>query len=172
MAGNSQVIYLDTCVFITWLTNEKTRTAEEIEAIAEIFRRMEKREIRIVTSVITISEILPGKIPAGVYEMLDRAMRHPNFTRYMVDIRVAKLTQDIRDYYVRNPTKDGSRVLKTPDAIHMATAILARANVFHTTDERLLRYNGNVGDHDLVIELPPRNRQLSIAFPEPDAGSS
>ena len=49
-----------------------------------------------------------------------------------VNLGIAKKAQDIRN---RMPS------LKTPDAIHIATAIVSEAIVFHTFDKQLLNLN-------------------------------
>jgi hypothetical protein len=44
--------------------------------------------------------------------------------------------------------------LKSPDAIHLATAILYRADEFHTFDDQLIGLSGNVGGHRLIVCKP------------------
>ena len=60
-----------------------------------------------------------------------------------VDIRVAEKAQAIRNRSSRN--------LKTPDAVHIATAILSGAKFFHTFDEGLLRLSGTDDVDGLAI---------------------
>jgi PIN domain len=76
-----------------------------------------------------------------------------------MDSKCAGLAHDIRDHYVAA----GNKGIKTPDAIHLATAILYRATEFHTFDERLLDLSGNVGGHGLKICKPEaKNPQLDL----------
>ncbi len=68
-----------------------------------------------------------------------------------------------RDYYQQRKTTDNLPTLTTPDAIHLATAIIYRANEFHTFDEHnetrkrraLLPLNGNVAGYPIVVCKPP-----------------
>jgi predicted nucleic acid-binding protein len=109
-----------------------------------------------MTSVLTTAEVLEGKIPAGVDTLLNGLMRR--MSRVSIDIKVAQLAHDIRNHY----TKEGQSI-KTPDALHMASAILHRVDEFHTFDERLLVLNGNVAGHRLMICKPvARNPQLDL----------
>jgi hypothetical protein len=71
------------------------------------------------------------------------------------------LAHDIRDYYIIRAQEHGGKTLSTADAIHLATAILYRADEFHTFDERgsaknlgLIPLSGNVGGHSLKICKP------------------
>lgn len=64
-------------------------------------------------------------------------------------------------------TAGGSK-LKTPDAIHLVTAILHRADEFHTFDETLTALSGNVAGHRLTICKPiAKNSELDLNPPKP-----
>ena len=45
------------------------------------------------------------------------------------------MAHDIRDYYQRIKDQNDGKLLQTPDAIHLATAIMYRATEFHTFDD-------------------------------------
>ena len=82
--------------------------------------------------------------------------------RQSVDIRIAELAHDLRNYYAAK-----GQSLKTPDAIYLATAIHHRATEFHTFDNQLLSMNGNVGGNRLVICKPETNNpQLDLRKPK------
>ena len=73
-----------------------------------------------------------------------------------MDIRVAEKAQAFRN--------KSSRTLTTPDAVHIATAVLSGAKLFHTFDDRLLRLNGDDEVDGLAItacEIPGMNLPLS-----------
>lgn len=171
MAGNNPIYYWDTCIFLAWLKNETTRKPGEMEGIHDCLERVKKRQISIMTSVVTYTEITTLKIPAGVETMLEEVMQRPNCAKIGVDMRVAKLARDLRNYYLARPDTYGGKTIATPDALHLATAILYRANEFHTFDEKdqpkynslgLLRLSGDVGGHNLVICKPPEDKQASL----------
>ena len=84
-----------------------------------------------------------------------------------IDGRVALLAREIVDYYKCNKqvrtTRKGKTVeksIKAADAVHLATAILHRVDVFHTLDDggqdgfSLLELNGSVAGHSLAISKP------------------
>ncbi len=171
MAGTNPHYYWDTCIFVAWLKDEKTRQPGEMDAIRDCIKKFNKRELYLMTSVLTITEISILKIPAGTETLLEEVMQRPNFSKISIDMRVAKLARDLRNYYlVRNQDFRG-KTLTVPDALHLATAILYRADEFHTFDENgdknslgLLPLNGNVAGHDLKICRPPISQQLGLAL--------
>lgn len=60
---------------------------------------LKKRQILIMTSVVTYTEITTLKIPAGVETMLEEVMQRPNCAKISIDMRVAKLARDLRNYW-------------------------------------------------------------------------
>ncbi|HEX8165602.1 MAG TPA: PIN domain-containing protein [Beijerinckiaceae bacterium] len=93
--------------------------------------------------------------------------------RIGMDGKVASLAHDIRDHYMARAAEFGGKTLSTPDAIHLATAILYRADEFHTFDNDgsakslgLIPLSGNVGGHRLTICKPQaRNPGLDLRRP-------
>lgn len=172
MAGTRSVYYWDTCIFLAWLKNETTRKSGELDAIAACLERFKKREISLVTSVLTMVEMTSAKIPAGTESMLEGVMQRPNFTNVAVDLRVAKLALDLRNHYLAQ-TSLGGKTLTVPDSLHVATAILYRVTEMHTFDEKndakqnslgLIPLSGNVGGHNLVICKPPIPVQMPLGL--------
>lgn len=179
MSGTRPVYYWDTCLFLAWLKNETTRKAGEMDAIADVIARFNKRQVSLITSVITITEISIAKIPAGTDGLLEDVMQRTNFSRLAADIRVAKLARDIRNWYLARPEEFGGSTVTVPDSLHLATAILYRANEFHTFDGKdspkynalgLLPLSGNVGGHPLIITKPPIPTQPSLPGMAGNAG--
>ncbi|HBG30694.1 MAG TPA: hypothetical protein DDW98_08715 [Gammaproteobacteria bacterium] len=173
MAGTRPVYYWDTCLFIAWLANEQTRKAGELEAVFDGIAKLKRREVSLMTSVLTVVEITANKIPTGTESMLVEAMQRPNFTRIAVDHRVARLAREIRDHYLSR-SQWGGKTVSVPDSIHLATAILYRATEFHTFDGKdskplnalgLLQLSGDVAGHSLTICKPPVPVQTSLRAP-------
>jgi predicted nucleic acid-binding protein len=167
MAGSNPLYYWDTCVFLVWMKNETGRAPGDMQGVVDCLNRFKKRELSIMTSVITLTEVTVGKLPAGADTLLDNAMQRPNFTKVSVDIKVARLARDLRNYYLVRPEFNGKTV-SVPDSIHLATAILYRATEFHTFDEKdgkrdktlgLMQLSGKVGGHNLIIRKPPEHDQ-------------
>ena len=116
----------------------------------------------------TRTEVLECRLTDEAKHLFDGALQRRNVQLIAQDIRVADLSHEIRNYYQAKGTK-----LSSPDAIHLATAILYRANEFHTFDNGgigkslgLLPLSGNVGGHRLTICKPQaRNPGLDLRKP-------
>ena len=155
MPGTNPLYYWDACMFLAWL-NDEQRASGEMDGVREIVERAKRRDCRLMTSVLTTVEVLEAKIPAGVDTMLNGLMRR--MARVSIDIKVAQLAHDIRSYYA----KDGQSI-KAPDALHLASAILHRADELHTFDSRLIALTGDVAGHRLTICKPvARSPQLDL----------
>ena len=158
MAGSNPLYYWDTCLFLAWLKDEQRKTGE-MDGVREVISRQRRREIRIATSVITQIEVLQSKIPAGIGPLFTDLLKR--LIRVSVDSKVAALAHDIRDFYIKRASEHGGRTLSTPDAIHLASAILYRVDAFHTFDEKgnaknlgLIPLSDNVAGHRLMICKP------------------
>jgi predicted nucleic acid-binding protein len=167
VAGAEPTYYWDTCLFLAWLKDEQRLTGE-MDGVREIIERSKRKEVRIVTSVLTKVEVLSGRMPVGMDTLFSGLMKriHP----LSMDIKIAQVAHDLRDYYSNNRAQYGGKMLGTPDAVHLATAILYRVTEFHTFDNDgdaktlgLLPLSGNVGGNRLTICKPQaRNPQLDL----------
>ncbi len=156
MPGADPLYYWDTCLLLAWLKDEE-RKSGEMDGVREIIERSKKRDCRIMTSVITTVEVLQATIPAGVDTLFQGLMRR--LSRVGVDTKVAQLAHDIRNHCKNS----GTKVIGTPDSLHLATAILHRADQFHTFDQELIDLSGNVAGHRLVICKPEaKSPQLDL----------
>lgn len=174
MAGTRPVFYWDTCIFLAWLKDETTRKPGEMEGVEDVLARFKRRDVGLMTSAVTLIEASAAKIPASLFVQLEDVMQRPNFSRISVDIRVAKLARDLRDYYTLRPETYGKLTLSVPDAIHVASAILYRATEMHTFDKKdkpkyetlgLLPLSGGIGGYNLKICMPPGPMQSEIKWP-------
>jgi predicted nucleic acid-binding protein len=160
MSGNTEVYYWDSCLFLAWLKNEP-REKEEMDGVRDVIERVRRREAKIVTSVLTITEVGGAELPAGSLNLFTELLKRPGVTKISVDVKIAKLATEIRDYYRERPDKFNNKTVGTPDSIDLATAILFRVTEFHTFDRKnkggtlgLLHLSGNVGGHNLVVTKP------------------
>jgi len=168
MPGSSPLYYWDACLFLAWLKDEE-RPSGEMDGVREIIERAKRREVRLMTSVLTQIEVLASKIPVGMDTLFTALLKR--LSRGSVDTRVASLAHDLRNYY----SAKGGKTLSVPDAIHLATGVLYRADEFHTFDRDgsshslgLLPLSGDVGGHRLIICKPvARNPQLDLRKPPP-----
>jgi predicted nucleic acid-binding protein len=96
-------------------------------------------------------------IPAGMDTLFSGLLKR--LTRVSMDTKIATLAHDLRNHYANA----GGNKLKTPDAIHLATAILFRADEFHTFDEALIALSGDVAGHRLIVCKPvAKNPELDL----------
>lgn len=170
MSGASPLYYWDTCLFLAWLQDEN-RKSGEMDGVREVIERSKRREVRLMTSTLTSVEVLTAKIPAGFDTLFVGLLKRVN--RVSVDIKVAAMAHDLRNYYASHPTEFSNKILSTPDAIHLASAIIYRADEFHTFDAAgnakllgLLPLSGNLAGHGLKICKPETRRpQLDLRNP-------
>lgn len=155
-----EIVYLDTTVLLAWIKNE-TRHNGEMEGVEYCIERIVNGEIKGITSVNTLGEILEGNVGAEKRAFIDRAMGQRRGLELIdVDRRVALLAQEIRQYY-----RQRGKNIKLPDATHLATAIHFRVVALYTFDEHdLLPLNGNVAGYNLVICKPPLPVQGKLPF--------
>lgn len=169
MSGKTKPLYYwDTCIFLAWIQEEgpPRRKPGDMEGIDEVIKRMNSGEIRVFTSVLTHSEILDCKfLNQRAKDRYLQIFQRPEIIEANVDSGIAIIASELRNHYrkIREllPPKDQSKVfdLKTPDAIHLATAIYYDAKEFHTFDgdgdkPGLLGLDGSVGNHSLRIRKP------------------
>ena len=113
---------------VAWLKDEK-RSRGEMDGVRETIARQRRREVKIMTSVVTSVEVLSAKIPVGMDRLFADLLKR--ISRVGVDSRVATVAHDLRNHYAQK----GGKTVSTTDAIHLATAIHYRADEFHTFDE-------------------------------------
>lgn len=122
-----KAIGIDTMVFIYHLEDHPSYCM----ITEKIFEAVENGRHNAVTSVITLLEILvkPKKEnnTAAVKDYRDILFTFPNLKIIDVDVRVSDVASNLRAKYN----------IKTPDAIQIATAVLAGAGTFITNDESL-----------------------------------
>lgn len=162
MSGEKKIVYFDSCIFITWLKNEKRPDPTDMQAVQDIIEKVQKREITIITSTITQTEIAACKVGKGALTTFDDLLKRKNLQRISVDIKIAKIARELRDYYQSEAytlgadgKRIGSKTFTTADAIHIATAIINKAEALYTFDDFLISLSGNVGGYNLKIQKPP-----------------
>ena len=150
MNGEAEIAYSDACVFIAVLDNEPDR-ADVVEAQ---FSALRARGASIVTSAITLAEVAyastePAPINPSNTTAIDAFMQRPRRFRYRpVSQAIALEARGL----VREAKALGVKKIRTPDAIHLATARDAKADLFLTYDRALL---------DLRMNLPFRIEEPS-----------
>lgn len=130
----SRVICWDTSVMIDYIRGNKSRNPDRLPQIEAVMNSVECGNYKIIVSSLLYVEILGRKNHPRVMETFNQLMKKINLIRDIgVSTNIAKRAQIIRNRFSQ---------LETPDAIHIATAVISQAIVFHTYDEYLLRLNG------------------------------
>jgi predicted nucleic acid-binding protein len=120
-------IYWDTMLFIYWM-EDSPQFAKRVDAIRS---RMRQRNDELITGALTVGEVL-----AGVYRKAtaERAREARAALESAVDL-VVPFTVETADLYGQIR---GSMNVPPADAIHLASAAQARADLFLTNDSRLV----------------------------------
>jgi predicted nucleic acid-binding protein len=156
-----RVQYWDSGVFIEYLTNFNRPRAELIH---ELILDLERGAIRVVISTFVIAEVRYFTSPGGQDTVrFDRQNRDritelftsDKFDYWVLTNRIAQMAADIGNQFRR---------ISPPDCVHLATALAAGVDVFFTYDgaihqsrrDKLLAYNGRIGDRPLEIRVPFR----------------
>ena len=151
MTGKRKKYYWDSCAFILWIDEKGNQFT--VDGLAQVVKEVESGQADLFTSALAKTEVLRGKMTAEQRERFNRLFQRRNVVAVDITGRVLAVSEEIRE---SNPK------ISTPDAIHLATAILYEADEFHTTDGGgkrkrggdLLPLNGNVAGHRLKICIP------------------
>lgn len=158
MATSKRIIYWDSCVFVAFLTAEK-REEGELANVRAVIADVEQRKVTLITSSKIHSEVyrLPKKGKTQLLKLFDRS----NVKCLDATSRVMLKAGELRGYYDKRRKQNADKTLGEPDSVHLATAILYKADEFHTFDKKgrkgtlgLLPLNGNVAGHQLTICKP------------------
>lgn len=121
------IVALDTMVFIYHFEDHP-----RFSSITEkIFEKIEKGEIKAVTSYITLLEILVKPYRSrdlkAAFDYKNLLLTFPNLQFIPVDLEIAEIAASLRAEFS----------IKTPDAIQLATAISYGTDSYITNDEAL-----------------------------------
>jgi predicted nucleic acid-binding protein len=125
-------ICLDTMVFIYAFEDHPVYGS----FLQSLFRSVEQGELEAVTSTLTLTECL-----AQPYRKKDMALvaRYKVLFRNFPHLAVLPLDEEVAE---RTALLRGRYALRTPDAIQMATALVAKADAFVTNDTGLPAVEG------------------------------
>ena len=137
-------VALDTGPWIAWIE----QSGPFFSAVAPVFRDFEEGRAAAITSVLTLLEVL-----TGAYRRRDEVLvrRYEDLFEHSANVLVIDVDIDIARRAAELRARHG---LRSADAIHLATAIEARAGQFVTTDRRLAR----VRDVEVRVLRPLRKR--------------
>lgn len=136
------LICWDSDILIHWISYDGTGYSDEMQPIKSVVDYVKNNSCKLAVSTLVYAEVLEGKMTKEEMERFRNFMRNKTMIQSrVVDIPVAEKAGEIRS----------RSNIKTPDAIHIATAIVIGAESFHTFDDRLLRLNGKEEVNGLSI---------------------
>lgn len=122
-----QVVGLDTAPLIYFIEQNKAY----LELVRAFFRTMSQGEFQVVTSTLTLTEVLVHPLRSGNIELAKQyrnvVLDQENLITMPVSIEIAEVAAQLR----------ATQNLRTPDAIQLATAMQGGATFFLTNDARL-----------------------------------
>lgn len=125
----ARLVALDTPIWIAFIEQKPAFLAD----VNPLFESLKTGRIRVVTSVVGLIEILTGALLRGD-EILER--RAEEVLTGLDGSTIVPVTLEVARHAARLRAAYG---LRTPDAIHLATAVATEATEFVTTDRRLAR---------------------------------
>jgi len=121
-----QLIALDTAPLIYFLEEHPTY----LPLVAPVFEKLDAGEIRMVTSVITLTEVLVKPLRSNETDLAEEykniLLNVEGLTTVAVSFAIAEQAAQLRSQYS----------LRTPDAIQIATALQCGATAWLTNDVR------------------------------------
>jgi len=153
MNGTSrqETIYWDSCIYIAWLIGETQHGKGCKDAIRQMAEDNASHKNVIISSIITYTEVLAINLTADNEALFRKSFRTQHHIAYDVDPPIALKAREIRERFLR---RDDGKKIKTPDALHLATAIVHKAERFLTFDDGLLVLNGDARVDGLIISKP------------------
>lgn len=126
-------VYLDTMCFIYQFSGQ----SEYVELTSEIFSSIEGNRLEATTSIITMLEILVRPEAENNQQLVKQYEttldQFPHLAIRPVDWPIARIASRLRGENLS---------LRTPDAIHLATAMYNRCDLFITNDSKLKQVKG------------------------------
>lgn len=136
------LICWDSSVLISWIRGDES--PDRIQAVRAVVESVENGGYKLAVSTLLYVEVLESTMPGHAIEQFKKFMQNRQLVEIIaVDIRVAEKAQAIRN--------KSQKKIHVPDAIHIATAIVSRAKLFHTFDYGLLQLSGNDEVDGLII---------------------
>lgn len=146
----------DACTWIATIIQEKVPTKgggveDRGHLCNHVIDLAVKKKVEIATSGLSLAEVCKDPSVKGTDEdVLADFFRNEYILILPVDRYVGTLARKL--------LQSSSGALRPPDAVHLATAIIADASEFHTFDGHLLKLDGKINKPNggtLIIRKPP-----------------
>lgn len=140
--GKQRIVYWDANMFIRLIAGRARSQARDqghiYDAIFEIAMQVRDRQVVLVTSSYTRTEMSWTQMRPADRAMFDGIMRRRNVIDQPYDSPVAELANAIQD-----DLRKVGRQLSQPDLIHVATAVFHQVDELHTTDGPMKACDGH-----------------------------
>lgn len=162
--------YWDSCVFISWMKNEK-RAGKDMHGVAEAVHKVEAGQMSVITSRITPEEeIDAAKHTTEAMDKLRGLLSRSNVEEKDVTPWIRKTAEELVEHYAQQHAIDGAGILTWNDAIHLATALSFGVDALYTFDNgkkpakvsgnsvksrSLLSLDGDLAGRPLKVCKPP-----------------
>lgn len=147
-------IYWDSDAFLGWFQGEEGK----VEQCDGVIQRAERGDVLIVTSALTLAEVLwmrgAPKVSKDKATLVKKFFRRSYIRVYNVSRKIAEAAQEL--------VWDNS--IRPKDAIHVATALHLSVDAFETFDGFFVRQSGTVGEPLLLIREPQAARQGRLSL--------
>jgi uncharacterized protein len=120
-------IYWDSMLFIYWLDDNP----HFAKRVASIHARMVERQDELITSAVTVGEVLAGVYRKGPVSRVDEVRS----ALLSLLSEIVPFTVETAEHYAKIR---GSTKIASPDAIHLACAAFAGTDLFLTNDKNLV----------------------------------
>ena len=112
------LICWDSCVLIDWIKGDEP---DRMPDITSIVQSITNKQYGLAVSALVYVEVLESKMSDGAIDKFERFIQNREEVEIIaVDIHVAKEAQMIRNHSLKN-----GKNISTPDAVHLATAIVS-----------------------------------------------
>lgn len=145
-------IYWDSDCFLAHLQAEAGKTVK----CAGVLQRAERGDVLIVTSALTLAEVLwmknAPRLPQDKADLVRRFFRRSFIRVYNVTRGISEAAQDLV----------WGNDIHPKDAIHVATALHLNSDALETFDAKLIAKSGTVGTPLLLIREPAAATQGTL----------
>ena len=120
-------VFWDTNLFIYLIEENKLH----LNKVHNLLQFLEENEYEIITSTLTLGEILTKPYKDDRLDLVE------TYKDFFSDMELVELNSEIASLFAQIRADYG---IKTPDAVQLASAVYAKADLFVTNDDRLSRF--------------------------------
>lgn len=162
MAGNTPIVYWDTSAFLALIKEEKNHGKGVFEALFAQAGAFDRGQIILATSTVGLMEVLSANLEDSAIEMFENILRRSNFQLITNTETVARKAAALRRHCFGKEKNNSTAnfILSPPDAIHVVSAMMIKADLLVTLDSANKPKNREmamtkVADHYPVPNLHP-----------------